>query len=408
MNADAIFEGSIRRDGDRLLINAQLCDVSDGYLIWSGIFERNVSDVFDVQESIAIEVVEAMREHFADINLQPPAINQAPPDMEAYKFHLSSGNYLWNLRGEQPIRKSMELYNRALALDANFSRAYIGLANALVLLPFYSSEPMEPMFAQALEVLANHTFTDYRDLGEVQALYAFIAWHRWQWIKAEELFRQALELAPDSPYIYQWYSQYLSYVGRNNDGLEAAKRARELDEISPAINDRLGVAYLWADDNMHAAEQFAIGAQLGFRNSINPGYMVFLLREQRFVEFSSVVAALHRDSENPPQWLIDNADTVFLPNNREKTLAMALQAKQNGSFARPFIEFGLWIAIGGIDQAYETFYAWRDSSPQLLQLEFIFSEEAREFRQDSRFEQLAEDIGWHEYWKIFGGPDADL
>jgi len=405
LNADAIFEGSIRRSGDQLRINAQLCDVSDGYLIWSGIFERNVSDVFDVQEQIAMDVVEAMREHFDDANLQTPKISQTPPDIEAYEFYLNSGNYLWRLRGEQPLRKSIELYNQALSLDPNFSRAYIRLASALVLLPFYSSEPMEPMFVQALEVLESHAFTDNRDLGDAQALYAFIAWRRWNWIKAEEHFRQALELAPDSPNIYQWYSQYLSNVGRNHDGLVAAKRARELDEISPAINDRLGIAYLWVNENTRAAEHFAIGAQLGFINTINPGYMVFLLRESRYFVFSSVMAALHRDSENPPDWLIDNAESVFLIENRDASLAMAIQAKQEGNFAIPFIEFGLWVAIGGIDQAYETFYAWRYSTPQFLQLEFLFSEEAREFREDSRFEQLAEDIGWKEYWQIYGGPD---
>ena len=407
LNADAIFEGTIRRTGDLLRINAQLCDVSDGYLIWSRIFERNVSDVFDVREEISIGVVEAMREHFDHSSLQIPMANQAPPDIEAYQLYLMTGNYLWKLRGEQPIRKSIELYRQALAIDPNFSRAIIGLSNALVILPFYSSEPMEPMFQQAERVLAGHTSDDQRDLGEVEAIHGFIAWNRWQWVKAEEHFRKALELAPDSPNIYQWYSQHLAHVGRNRDGLEAAKRARELDEISPVINDRLAVAYLWVNDNIRAAEQFAIGAQLGFRNAINPGYLVFLLRERRFNELKSVMAALHRDTSNPPTWLIENAESIFLPENHKSTLAMAMQAKQEGNFSRPSIEFGLWIAIGGVDQAYETFNELRDNTPKFLRLEFLFAEEAREFRQDSRFEQLAEEIGWQEYWQTYGGPDSD-
>ncbi len=131
------------------------------------------------------------------------------------------------------------------------------------------------MFQQALEALAGRTFTDRRDLGEVESIHGIIAFHRWQWVKSEEHFRKALELAPDSPNIYMWYSQLLSYVGRNRDGLEAAIRARDLDEISPVVNNRLAIAYLWTNDNLRAAEQFAVAAQLGFRNAINPGTCFF-------------------------------------------------------------------------------------------------------------------------------------
>jgi TolB-like protein/DNA-binding winged helix-turn-helix (wHTH) protein len=407
LHADAIFEGTIRRIGDQLRINAQLCAVDNGYLIWSGLFERNVHDVFDVQEEIAKAVTEAMREYFEDGSLQLPLVNQSPPDIEAYQLYLMSGNFLWNLRGEKPLRQSIELYQQALAIDPNFSRATVGLAKSLVLLPFYSTEPMEPMFQQALDALAGREFTDPRDLGEVESIHGIIAMHRWQWVKSEEHFRRALQYAPDSPNIYQWYSQLLSSVGRNNDGLEAAVRARDLDQISPVINNRLAIAYLWTNDNLRAAEQFAIAAQLGFRNVINPAYMLFLLRQQRFIEIKAILAALFQNSPNPPTWLIESAESLFNPENRERALEMAIQAKQGGSFAIPPIEFGLWLLVGGIDQAYETLQTMREFAPQYLQMEFIFSAEGNEFRQDSRFEQFAEDIGLQEYWGIYGGPDED-
>jgi len=409
LHADAIFEGTIRRVGDQLRINAQLCAVSDGYLMWSGFYERNVSDVFDVQEEIATAVIEAMREHFDDDSLQTPLVNQAPPDIEAYQLYLMSGNFLWQLRGEKPLRQSIELYRQALAIDPSFSRAAIGLAKALVLLPFYSTEPepMEPMFLQALEALTAHTFADQRELGEVESIYGFIAMKRWQWIKAEEHFQKALQLAPDSPNIYQWYSTLLSGVGRHRDGLEAAIRARDLDEVSPVLNNRLAVAYLWSNDNLRAAEQFAIATQLGFNNAINGGYLVFLLRQQRYNEFKAIMAAVHRDAPNPPIWLIEHADTVFGPGNRDAGLEIATLAKQEGSFSILPFEFGLWIVVGGIDQAYETFNALRKTFPQFLQIEFVFSEEGHEFREDSRFKQLNSDIGLREYWDIYGAPDTD-
>jgi TolB-like protein/DNA-binding winged helix-turn-helix (wHTH) protein len=407
LNVDAVFEGTIRRDGDQLHINAQLGDVSDGYLIWSDIFDCAASDVFKVQEKMAAAVVEAMREHFNDGSLQIPLMDQAPPNIEAYQLYLKNPNFLWKLRGERPLRESIEHYRQALAIDPAFSRAYIGLANSLVLLPFYSSEPMEPMFQEAQAVLASHKFKDNRELGEVEAIYAYMAWHRWQWIEAEERFRRALELAPDSANIYQWYSSHLSWVGRNHDGLKAAKRARELDEISPVINDRLGVSYLWLNENVRAAEHFAIGAQLGFRSVINPAYMILLLRLERYEEFKTIMVAYNRGLPDFPDWLIDNADTFFLKENRKEATALALQAQKEGRLIKPQLEFGLWILIGNMDQAYDTFTAFRGNQMQFLQLEFIFAEEGREFRQDSRFEKLAKEIGWQEYWQKFGGPDHD-
>ena len=204
-----------------------------------------------------------------------------------------------------------------------------------------------------------------------------------------------------------WYSQLLSYVGRQRDGLEAAIRARDLDEISPVINNRLGIAYLWSNDNLRAAEQFAVAAQLGFRNAINPGYMIFLLRLQRFNEIKAIIAAIHQGFPNAPLWLIEDSDSLFRPENRDAALQAAIQAKQEGSFSMPRIEFGLWLLVGGIDQAYETFNVMREIAPQYLQMEFIFSEEGTEFRQDSRFKQLTEDIGLQEYWDTYGGPDTD-
>lgn len=407
LNVDAIFEGSIRQEGEQWRISALLSTVSDGYLIWSDTFICDASELFGMQEKLALAVVEALRGHFNDGSLQIPLVSQAPPAIEAYQLYLMNGNFLWQLRGEQPLRKSIELYRQALAIDPGFLRAYIGLANSLVLLPFYSDAPVEPAFEEVYNMLENVEFTDKRDLGEEEAVYAFIAWNRWQWIEAEKRFRNALELAPDSPNIYQWYSQFLSYVGRRRDGLEAVKRARDLDEISPVINDRLGVAYLWLGDNIRAAENFAIGAQLGFRNTINPGYMILLLRLQRYNEFKAVMAAFHRGMPESPDWLIENADTFFLTEHHEESTALAVEAQNRSASIMPRLQFGLWITLGANDQAFETFDALRESNRQFLQLEIIFAEEGRTFREDSRFKKLARDIGWQEYWDTYGGPDSE-
>lgn len=407
LNVDAVFEGTVRQTGDQVRINALLSNAGDGYLIWSDLFECGADELYTIQESMANAVVAALKEHFVGGSLEVPAAQQTPPDIEAYQLYLMAPNFLWQMRGERPLRKSIEMYRKALAIDPEFSRAKIGLANSLVLLPFYSNEPMEPLFREAEQVLGERSFANQRDLGEAESIYAFIAFHRWNWIEAEERFRRALELAPDSPNIYQWYSQHLGYVGRKHDGLAAARRARDLDEVSPVINDRLAVAYLWLNDDMRAAEHFAISAQLGFRNAINPGYMVLLIRAGRFEQFKSVMTAYHHGHPDIPHWLIDNAETVFDPRNRKKAIAMASQAEKQGHLIRPGLQFGLWVILGANENAFRAFEELRDHSRQFLQLEFIWAEEGRRFREDSRFDDFARDIGWSEYWDLYGEPDRE-
>jgi TolB-like protein/DNA-binding winged helix-turn-helix (wHTH) protein len=407
LNVDAIFEGTVRQNGDQLRINALLSSVSDGYLIWSDVFEGDAAELFNMQETMAESVVAALRDHFEGGSLHIPPVEQSPPDMKAYQLYLMNGNFLWELRGEQALRNSIGLYRQALEIDPDFSKAYIGLANSLVLLPIYSSEQMDPQFREVEAILDNREFPDKRDRGEAEAIRAFMAWNRWDWEAAEEHFRIALALAPDSPNIYLGYSTHLASVGRKQDALEAARRARELDEISGSINDRMGVTYLWLGDNIRAAEHFAIGAQLGFRSAINPAYMILLLRLERYNELKSILAAYHRGMTQSPDWLIENVDTLFLKKNRKMSRKMAQEGIENGEGISPMLEFGLWVLLGDMDRAYETFHTFSESMPQYLQLEFLFSEEGREFRKDSRFDDLAVEIGWQDYWETFGGPDSD-
>jgi TolB-like protein/DNA-binding winged helix-turn-helix (wHTH) protein/tetratricopeptide (TPR) repeat protein len=405
LNVDAVLEGSVRPDGDSIRINAQLSDVDDGYLIWSDAVDVSLGGLYAAQESLVTEVVAALGNHFPDSRLEPPANSEHRPDNEAYRLYLMSGNFLWQLRGEAPLRKSIELYRQALALDPTFSRAHIALARSLVLLPFYSTEPMESTFSKAESVLNAQEYTDKRDQGEAESVRAFIAWNRWQWEEAEERFQRSLELAPDLPNTYQWYSEHLAAVGRRAEGLEAAKRARELDEISPVVNDRLGVAYLWVGDNIRAAEHFAISAQLGFRNAINPGYMILLIRLQRFQELQAILSALYRDEVDKPAWLLQDVGAVFAPDQRKTALAAAREARSHAQVILPRLEFGLWVLLGGIDEAYDTFNRLSGSARNYLQLEFVFTDEGTDFRHDPRFERLAREIGWRSYWDRFGGPD---
>lgn len=404
---DVVLEGSVRPDEGEVRFTAQLSDVAEGYLIWSDTFVLPADELFGLKESMAAQVVEALCAQYPESELALPQTSLVSPDSEAYRVYLATPNFLTNMRGERPLRQSIEQYRAALAIDREFTRASIGLATSLVLLPFYSNEPMEPSFRLAEESLRDIALTEDRDRGEVEAIRGFMAWNRWQWLEAEERFRRALDLAPDVANIYQWYSQHLAHVGRKRDSLAAAIKASELDNVSPPVIDRLGVAHLWLDDNLKAAEQFAISSRLGFKDTNNPVYLLLYLRTGQLDRFRRAMQAFHSGSGYSTSWITEHADLLLDPGDFREFGKIARQAYEQGQAIQPRLILPLWLYLGDNDQAYRTVESFSRDGRQYLPMEMIFAREGQKFRRDSRFDDLADEIGWTAYWKAHGGPDKN-
>jgi len=152
LNVHAVVEGTVKRSGDRIRICAQLSSTRDGYVLWSQTFDSDLQDMLALQAEIANEIVSALREKLELDDLQLPVIDATLPDMQAYQLYLN-GRFLWKLRGESPLRRSIVLFEQALQLDAGFTRARLALVNSLILLPYYSGENEEDALGRALAIL---------------------------------------------------------------------------------------------------------------------------------------------------------------------------------------------------------------------------------------------------------------
>lgn len=401
LRVDAVVEGTVKRVGNQLRISAQLSSTQDGFVLWSQSFDRDLNDLLKLQAEISADIVAALREKLNIAGLEQPAALSAPPSMEAYQFYLNA-RFLGKLRGESPLRRSVELYQEALALEPDFTRARLGLATSLALLPYYSADDEEESFARALAVLEQVAPESPADAGMVEAIHGFIAFRRWQWQAAEELFLKALLLAPSNPTIYVWYSQFLSVVGRNVDALKAAEQARDLDSVSPVVLSRLAVAYLWNNDNVRAAEQFGRGAELGFVNQRNPAYLVFLLRMERFDEARQVIRALYALTGADPRWLVDNIEAIVAGGDGDLRDEAAVALEQGLIFPR--IQLGLWLYLDEPGRVLDVVRSLSQHK-KFVDLELIFAEEGREFRDSSEFSELAEELGLEPFWESWRGPD---
>jgi TolB-like protein/DNA-binding winged helix-turn-helix (wHTH) protein len=402
LGVNNVLEGSVRLSGSYIRVSAQLIDANTGYHLWADTFDTRFEDVFTVQDQIASAIVKALKVSLVANDGVPGITDRIAPtaDMTAYRSYLQ-GLYHWKRRGEPAIRKSIDLFKAAIARDPDFAQPYQALSTAYLVLPFYSSESRADSFARA-EAAARKALELDPLLGQAHAVLAFINLNRWAWSAAYHEFQLALAAAPNDPTTHQWYSEFLSYVGYIDASVAEALRARELDPVSPVINDRLGVTYLWSGKYELAAEQFRIASDLGFnRITYNQAYVLLLLHNGQIDEaiklYETILGKLGLDTD----WVRPVAEATRDPARVPGALKAVAQAQEHGLLPDAMVFYAA-VLLKQPDLAFATAEGMlRDRS---LTVEFLFSPEAGELRRDSRFLALLANIGLDTYWKQHGWP----
>jgi serine/threonine-protein kinase len=233
LNVGTVLEGSVRRSGRRLRLTAQLVSTKDGYHIWSEEYDRELSDVFAVQDDLARAIVAALR-----VKLQGRAgealVGEGTADLEAHDLYLQ-GRFYWNQRTPQSLPKAVEYFQRAIARDSGYADAHAGLADAYVLFPTYAVSSAVEAYpkarAAALRALElDSTLGNARaTLGVVRELYEY------DWAGAERELRSAITIDPGYATAHQWYAELLGSSGRYAEARQESERAIALDPLSPII-----------------------------------------------------------------------------------------------------------------------------------------------------------------------------
>ncbi len=241
LNVGGLVEGTVRRAGNRLRITAQLTDAHSGLVVWTDRFERPADSVFQVQDELTKAIVTELTPKLRGEKAGAVAAeSRGTTDPEAYDLYLR-GRFEWNKRGISSIQEGIKDFERAVAKDSSFARAYAALASSYALLPQYGGydsfpirESLDLTRTAALRALALDS-----TLAEPHtALAAALNWN-WRWAEAEYEYQRAIALNPDYPTAHQWYSFWLNDVGRTRESLAEIKRARALDPLSQVIADNL-------------------------------------------------------------------------------------------------------------------------------------------------------------------------
>jgi eukaryotic-like serine/threonine-protein kinase len=260
LNADAIVEGSVARAGQRVRITVQLIEAASDRHLWADSYDRDLRDVLSLQSEVARAVAREIRVTVTNEE-QSRLEHTRPVNPEAHEAFLK-GRFHWNKRTLDGLKKSIEYFQRAIAIDGSYAAAYSGLADAYAILGNNQYLPAQETYPQAKAAALSAVQLD-DTLAEAHASLAFIAQnYDWDWARVEREYRRAFELNPSYAPGYQWHAFYLVGQGRHADAIAEIQRARELDPLSPRINSNLGLMFYYARDYDRAIRELEKAVEL--------------------------------------------------------------------------------------------------------------------------------------------------
>jgi TolB-like protein/Tfp pilus assembly protein PilF len=240
-----LLEGSVQKVNDQVRINVQLIKAANEAHLWAEVYDRKLTDIFAVESEIAKTIADTLQ---AKLTGSEQHVIAARPteNTEAHQLYLK-GRFFWNKRTGNDLKKSLDYFQQAIAIDPNYALAYAGLADAYVFLPGYNAGTPRDCYPKAVAAAKKALELD-NTLAEAHTSLALAIWYYdFDSSQANREFQRALELNPNYAIAHQQYgNNTLSALGRFDDAIAEGKRAVELDPLSLVINADLGTDYYFA------------------------------------------------------------------------------------------------------------------------------------------------------------------
>ena len=232
LGVDVVLDGNVQRIGQQIRVTVQLISVRDGKLLWGGKFDEKFTDIFSVQDAISEQAAHSLELKLSgeEKSLLAKRYTTNPDAHDAYV----RGRFFWNRRTTADLKEAIKYFNEAVEKDPNYALAYAGLADAYSLLADYDGALPTDAYPKAKEAAAKALELD-DELAEAHTSLSYVKmfyYHDWQ--GAQDGYRRAIALNPNYATARHWYSEYLTAMGRFDEAFAEARRAKEIDPLSPS------------------------------------------------------------------------------------------------------------------------------------------------------------------------------
>jgi len=246
LNVTNVLEGSVRQSGARLRITAQLIDTESGYHLWSNTYDREITDIFAIQDEIAANVVDALR---VTLLGEEAAVNHGTDNLEAYNLFLQA-RYFWDQTTEESYSKAEEALRQAIALDPEYAQAYARLAGVYQQkISGFVGDGTEDFIAgfKVVHEYADKALALNPTLADALVAKGLaISAGDWDYSAADEYFSEALELTPNHIAALGWVGTTRTFQNRSDEAIAIFDRVLLLDPLSISAHRDLGDAYVAA------------------------------------------------------------------------------------------------------------------------------------------------------------------
>ncbi|HYO62599.1 MAG TPA: protein kinase [Pyrinomonadaceae bacterium] len=392
LGVGAILTGRVMQRGDDLNISVELIDASDNTHIWGKQYSRRMSDLLAVQDEIAREAAERLRQQ-QQRGVVPsgpaPTPKRYTDNTEAYQAYLR-GRYFWNRRTAEGFRKALEHFQRAIEIDRRYALAYAGLADCYALQSDYGVVPPHTAMPEARRAAARAIELD-NTLAEAHTSLAFVKMaYEWDWAGAEQEFRSAIKLNPNYATAHQWYASCLVQMGRFDEALAEIQRAQELDPLSLIINANRGLYLYYAKQYDAAFEQVKKTLEVDRTFGVAHLYLGYLNLQRQGAEaaIGEFQEAITYKRDGPEvQAALGHAYAVAGQTARAREQLERLRGPQQGHYVSPYFVAIVYAGLGERESALEWLQkAYEDRHPGMVLMKV--DPRFDPLRPDPRFQEL--------------------
>ena len=389
LKVDIILEGSVRKEGNKLRITAQLITVSDGFHLWSETYNRRMEDVFAIQDEISLSIVERLKVSLLKKERSKLKLRHTK-SVEAYNLYLK-GRYYWNKRSEEAFQKGMEHFQLAIERDPNYALAYAGIADCYILLQVYAYLSPKEALPKA-RAAAEKALEINSSMAEA---HTSLAWVKWSYdldrSAGEKEFKRVLELNPSYATGHHWYAIYLTAMGRHDESLAQIKQAQELDPLSLMISIDVGFVLFYGRKDDLAIEQYQKTIEMDKSFVVSYWRLAMIYAQKEMYNEALVMTQNMKKllGDNDPLFLTTLGYVYSLSGKRDeaKKVLKELSELSKQRYISPLRIALIYMGLGQKDQTFkwlEKAYEERDFWMTLIKTAPPFER----LRSDPRFKKL--------------------